>query len=88
MKKIVSKWPTTEGDPINKFYSEDAVCDSLVSARSQFDLEDTDDGSMVWGLDAGAVAVFDHFNVVGLSVPEQDPVLWTQTTENLNPAEI
>lgn len=40
-------------------------------------MENTDDGSMVWGLDAGAAGVFDHLYIISLSISEQDPVLWT-----------
>lgn len=59
------------------------VRDSLVSPRSEFNLKHSEDGSVVWSLDAGAAVVFQHRYVVGLPAPEQDPVLPAQNVQTV-----
>lgn len=49
--------------------------DSLISARLDFDLKNSNDGPMVRSLNVGAASVFDHFYVLSISALEQYSVL-------------
>lgn len=49
--------------------------DSLISARLDFDLKNSNDRPMVRSLNVGAASVFDHFYVLSISALEQYSVL-------------
>lgn len=55
--------------------NENKPWDSLISARLDFDLKNSNDGPMVRCFNVGAASVFDHFYVLSISALEQYSVL-------------